>query len=513
MKRFPYHVILFALFPLLSLYDHNKDALELSFALRSATIIFLGAITLCAASYVFLHNITKSGIFASTFIILFFSFGHILKKAYAPVMVYPEHFGLVEKLCYIFVLIAIIIAAATFRALLRAKNNLFSLNKLLNIVSLFLTGYLLISISTYALNTAKNENEKYLTKKEISEKPDIYYIILDGYGRNDILKDLYAFDNTNFIERLERKHFYVAKKSTSNYHQTYLSLSSSLNMSYLDQDKLLGANTKTVSPKEMIKNNQLISFFESQGYTIIATPTTWTGIQGNIQSDITFNGMIFNDFERMFITLTPLQLYIDDKFLTKEHRQTILSGFKALAAIPRINKPTLTIAHIYSPHPPFVFDENGIAKDTHYGFSKLDGNTLFEDHRAALTIDSYREDYISQLIFANKKIIQSIDQILDNSTSPPIIILQSDHGPGSQLFFGDPDKTNLHERMSILNAYYLPDKGKEMLYDSITPVNSFRVVINSLFDANLELLQDRNYFTGKSNMYDFIDVTNRLEKK
>src|SRR4051812_29675911 len=64
--------------------------------------------------------------------------------------------------------------------------------------------------------------------------PDIYYLILDGYARSDVMRRLFDFDNSAFLDRLEQKGFYVARCSTANYCQTPLSLSSSLNMSYLD---------------------------------------------------------------------------------------------------------------------------------------------------------------------------------------------------------------------------------------------------------------------------------------
>ncbi len=63
--------------------------------------------------------------------------------------------------------------------------------------------------------------------------PDIYYIILDEYGREDKLRDEFGYDNTPFLRELTKRGFFVAKHSRSNYLQTDLSLTSSLNMRYL----------------------------------------------------------------------------------------------------------------------------------------------------------------------------------------------------------------------------------------------------------------------------------------
>ena len=71
-----------------------------------------------------------------------------------------------------------------------------------------------------------------LEKNNISP-PDIYYIILDAYGRSDVLQTTYGIDNSVFLSQLQELGFYVAECSMSNYAQTELSLSSSLNLNYL----------------------------------------------------------------------------------------------------------------------------------------------------------------------------------------------------------------------------------------------------------------------------------------
>jgi hypothetical protein len=65
-------------------------------------------------------------------------------------------------------------------------------------------------------------------------KRDVYYIILDGYSRGDVLDEVFDYDNRPFLTRLESLGFSVADNSRSNYAMTRLSLPSSLNMDYLD---------------------------------------------------------------------------------------------------------------------------------------------------------------------------------------------------------------------------------------------------------------------------------------
>jgi hypothetical protein len=115
------------------------------------------------------------------------------------------------------------------------------------------------------------------------------------------------------------------------------------------------------------------------------------------------------------------------------------------------------------------------------------------------------------LIYINSQIELAVDSILKNSARPPVILIQSDHGPGSLLRRDSLEKSCLFERTSILSAYYLPE-GSPMLHADISPVNSFRVILNTYFDANLDLLPNITYFSPQSWPYDFTDVTNRIER-
>jgi hypothetical protein len=128
------------------------------------------------------------------------------------------------------------------------------------------------------------------------------------------------------------------------------------------------------------------------------------------------------------------------------------------------------------------------------------------------TRDQYIAGYVGELNYLNQILKKTIDEILANSETPPIIILQGDHGSRAYLDWSSAENTCMHERVAIFNAYYFPDQPAE-LYDEITPINSFRVVFNNYLGGNFELITDeRSYFSLWDKPYDFYDVTNRLEQ-
>ena len=88
-------------------------------------------------------------------------------------------------------------------------------------------------------------------------------------------------------------------------------------------------------------------------------------------------------------------------------------------------------------------------------------------------------------------------------TNSPIIIIQGDHG----LF-----SSNLDWRFGILNAYYLPGHN-DLLYPKITPVNTFRLIFNSYFGTDYQLLPDISYYSDLPYLYNFSPVENECIPK
>ena len=87
-----------------------------------------------------------------------------------------------------------------------------------------------------------------------------------------------------------------------------------------------------------------------------------------------------------------------------------------------------------------------------------------------------------------------IDSIQSRTNHPAIIIIQADHGDRSTSYTRDPDPDGLRVPFAILNTYYWPDQNYNSLYETISPVNSFRVVLNNFFGTNMPLLPDESYY-------------------
>jgi hypothetical protein len=112
-------------------------------------------------------------------------------------------------------------------------------------------------------------------------------------------------------------------------------------------------------------------------------------------------------------------------------------------------------------------------------------------------------------MYVNKRTKELIDTILSQSATPPVIVLQADHGytascAGSSFLFSPQ---TLYRKLTIFNAYYLPDRCTDILYHSVTPVNTIRILFNHYFNADYELLPDENYLLINGR---FVNVTDRI---
>jgi hypothetical protein len=527
-KNLIVHPILFGIYPPVFLYLQNSGklvfleiAITILFVLVAVVMVWMvfGALT---------RDIRKSATITSSFFILIFSFGHFIT---AVGVVLVKYFGKDQSIAIsletrfwqsLLFIIWLLLFMTTSILTIKAKSSFFLvINKFFNLMAVglvilaflqyskslsYLTN-LRIEAANISIETAKPQtfHPNALSKNvsNLPQLPHIYYIILDGYGRADVLTDLYQLDNSEFINFLRQKGFYVSHESKANYGMTLLSLSSSLNMIYLDGiAEQVGPNSLNQLPLlNLIRNNQTMNLLQENGYKTKAFASGYLATEIRNADEYLSPSLHLTGFQNVLMNTTPLKIF----FLEKQydnHRSNIFYTLDNLPYTADMTSPTFVFAHILSPHPPFIFDAYGDSIYPDRAFSLTDGNSTNTEVERRDYIENYRQ----QLIYITQEIEMTIERILDNSDIPPIIILQSDHGPGSELNWESLEDTNLDERMSILNAFYFPDQNYEQLYPSITPVNTFRVVLNKVLGFDIPLIEDKSYFSTMSHPYIFIEV-------
>lgn len=502
------HPFLIGIYPILFLYSNNIELLPLGELLRPLVIITIGLIIILLVIKFLFKNPQKVTLLLSVFLLFFFIYGHIhslmpdIRWHISKFVLYPNTVLLPVWGFCILVLSFII---------LRLKTAQYKLTMVSNIASILLvTISIVTSFSSLLLSKQKSWTASDVSVTSQTEHlPDIYYIILDGYAGTDILSDIFNFDNSNFIKALKDRNFKIALKSRSNYCQTILSLSSSLNLTYLDevakkQDPSSGDRKLLI---QMIKDNNFRNFLKSMGYKFAALSSGYYGTEiTNADVYITPPGRL-NEFEEILLNTTPLPVVIRKFKSIKLHKERILYNLNYLTKDRSYETPVFMFAHFICPHPPFVFDEDGreLIADKFQVFAQGE-NGIWPSN------ENSQNNYINQISFMNNKMLVIIDSLLSYSETLPIIILQGDHG---SLFPREniSESASYREKFSILNAMYLPGYETDSLPDNISPVNTFRIISNLYFETDYKILADESYFSEWATPYNLKKVTELVKYK
>jgi hypothetical protein len=512
VRRIPIlHPILLAIFPILFLAVQNIDELFLGDIVRPLIAAAVVAVLLLLLFRVIARSWQKSALLTSFSTLLLFSFGH-LSTALRGVF---EVVGLAVSARWVAMIAVAAIWALLAWLILRSRRQFGRVTAVMNAIALVLVGlqvaqggYLLLSRPHSQLNRI----EPTITLDPGGRTPDIYYIVLDAFGREDVIREIYGYDNSWFIEELRRLGFYVADKSHSNYCQTSLSLASTLNLKYIhDLGDFDPASHDRGPLTVLLQDNLVFGLLKEQGYELTAFGSAFPPTEFKSADTYSTTPLALSEFETTVLGTTPLPVLIPD--IASEyvqHRRRIHQTFEGLVQVDLDNSPQIVFAHLMTPHPPFIFDGIGrpVQPDRPFYFGR--GTHYFEKGGS---LAEYVLGYAGQVEYISKLLAQTIRDIIDryDADSRPIIIVQGDHGPGSRLYWQNVHKIDIKECFAILNAIYLPGCYDSLLYPSITPINTFRVVLDQCFNADCELLPDRSIFTAWTRPYLWFEVTEQLK--
>lgn len=343
-----------------------------------------------------------------------------------------------------------------------------------------------------------------------TDRPDIFYIVLDGYGRSDTLQKYLGYSNAPFIEALKDRGFYVADRARSNYSQTDLSMCSSLNMVYL-QDLLEpapNASAARLKADQRIDDSEVSRILKGFGYQFVAITSGAPSIRFVSAHQALESTSGVDLFWQGLRSWTPLptgrQVVLHGVEKRAHDLRAALSVLRESGA--KTASPRFVVAHILAPHPSFVLDEQGRTVLT--GPPGLVDSNDFLDSGGSP--EDYRKGYAAQAAYVNRRILEAVDAILEGTKTPPVILIQGDHGSRLNFHHTDVRQVEADEAFGILSAYRVPEEVKRLLYPEITPVNSFRLVLSGLFGLALERLPDRSLYSSFEAPQAFVDVGARL---
>lgn len=508
MKSRPFHPILFALYPLISLYGPNMSIIPPGDLIRPGLIMLACVAVLWMVSSMGFRNIASGAAATSITVFSLVSFGHVwatLQKAGNP----PD----TNLFCITWLVITLAAAVFGGRASKGRPNAAYFPNLVGSFLMVLALGAVGMGYAKLSFKSAKVVNIEKGTA-HVERPPDIFYIILDGYGRQDQLRRVMGFDNASFIQALKDRGFYIADQSHSNYCQTELSVCSSLNMEMLPSlfPEIPTESTDRGPIDNALDHNRLAAILKREGYLTVGVTSGFpsihvssTDLQMTHDSGLTL-------LESTLLEMTPFQF--SDGVMETQHGQKRTNLKSAVSNLISLSRPTASprfvFAHLLCPHPAFVFKPDGSELNLSGVHGDLYDGSDFMEHGG--THEKYRQGYVSQVQWLNSQVLRIVDALQKRPGPPPIIVLQGDHGSKLGLDQNLLAKTDIQECFSNLACFYVPENIREKLYPTVTPVNEFRIITATLFNLRLPLLPDRSFYSGWTHPFSYQEVTSRLDQ-
>ena len=462
MKNFIIFPFLLAFLPAWQLILKNYDELIFQDILISLSIIAI-SIAVWVVITKIIKNGNKAALITGVGVAFFFYFGYLQDALFYPLNK--------TSVLMIISIIVFIISAIYF---VKSKKN-FALS--IKIANVFTVTMILFTLIQFVIPGA------------LAEKPNVYHIILDEYTDNEILLKQFGYNNEKFLEFLNKNGFYMPDKSFSTFGSTPDELNLILNMDY-------PISSGWVSDAyQDLKTNKVMSTFSDQNYSVIETNSAmrwkdFSDVDTHLCYDVDFINSEFLDQ----VLRKSIIRYFMEQHQTDTRRDIVRCTFNELSEIAlQSNGPTYVFAHLYVPHPPFIFGPNG--------------ENVTPDHREISGLQSWEnpQGYINQLIYATNQVSIVIKNIVKNDPNA-IIIVQGDTGTLTGTDFSTTTMKDIYQSHSILYAVRIPDINN---LESVIPVNTYRIIFNNYFNMNYEYLEQHIY-TNQNDVW--VEITEKLRE-
>jgi len=462
-----FSLVAIGFYPVVFLYAKNYNQVMLN-ELLSPVLFAAGVIIVVSfVTYCYFRNIYKTVFASSVFMIIFWNYA-LLENGIKAVLPEVKYWHVLPTFMVLYFLFIIVLKNCKL-----THDGLLRVNCILGAV---FAGLIVFNIFTAVVTQSKVDAK---TRESISEKStsidinkigkmNVYYIILDEYSSFEAIKKYYNYDNSPFRDFLKKHGFVISVEShnISNYTQVVVP-------NLLHYDNIV--RNSSDENLRLRENSALMNLFRDNGFSTIdidmwhADYPAIPRINADTHIELGARSEKSSQFFQMVLTRTFFK-FLDifttyDDGLYPELRNRRIQFFSSLVELSKEQKGSRFIfAHALCPHEPYLFNEKGEPVDN--------GLTDYAD----------KKYYLGQYIFVTNRIMDTVNQILENDPEC-IIILQSDHS--NRKLPGTP----MYDQTRILNAVYYSGKPFPDINHQ-SGVNTLRMVLNELFKLKLPMLED-----------------------
>lgn len=326
-------------------------------------------------------------------------------------------------------------------------------------------------------------------------KPDIFIILLDGFGRPDVLAT-YGHDASRFVTELETRGFGVAANSRSNYPTTGLALTSMLNAVPLSALGIVDA--RQLEPRRIhpsLAANRGFEILAKAGYETIAFSSGYELVSLRSANRFVDTGQL-NELEIVLAKSTILEPLLDalagdlNSSQIRARAMALAPAVRSLAA-EASDRPRFVFVHYPLPHPPYVVDSD--CRAVRGGESLfVVGSDGIPRKPASRKAEEIRLT-AGQAGCVERLAIEMVDGILAGAGPDSVVLVLSDHGPETRLERSDPQPDAIHDRLANLFAARTP-AHPNLFPDDVTLVNVLPHLFGAYLDVDLPTQPDTVYF-------------------
>jgi hypothetical protein len=502
-RPLPWHPLLYAAWPVLFLYGQNVGELQLPELVAPVVAMVVAALALLAVGAFVMGDSRRAALVVSAVTLALLLYGHVADLL-GPLGLRP----IFQQIGWV-LLVALVVVVAVRVGPVRLAGA----TRTLNLVAAVLVVVSLVTIVPAEVSRFGRDPAEATPAIAGSGGPgrDIYYIVFDRYGSARSLELLYRIDDRPFLDRLRERGFEVLTDSHANYVRTTLSLAATLNLDYLDD--LAAAQdpeSNNYGPiHERLTDHAVGRFLRERGYEYIHLGSGYSPTETSKIADQNLRIDEPSDFVAALFDSSALPAIArrvgiaqaaPDRARRYRIRTFELDTLDQLVTVPG---PKFVFAHMLLPHPPYIFARDG----------SFVADEVVADRPQAV-------GYGEQLLYLQTRVEALVDRLLDRpEPERPIIILQADEGPYPRAYARDPNTFDwstattdeLEIKYGIFNAMYLPGADPPEVPATLSSVNTFRLVFDRYFGADLPLLPDRSYTSAsKIRPYDLTEITDRL---
>jgi hypothetical protein len=324
--------------------------------------------------------------------------------------------------------------------------------------------------------------------------PDVVLVVADGYAGNDVLSELFGYDNQPFADSLTATGTDLVDDVHSNYGRTKLSIPSLLEMGYVPTGTPVTNTFEAQLLKVLGGENRIAEAMRENGYRTVYVESGWFGTQCSEAVDVCISTIwpdetLYDVVHRSI--LRDLAGFETGMSFARGAQHSLRTLRTTLEAHLADGQPDFVYVHLLVPHPPLFLDQECRLRPD----SSLSGFAIGQPGLSDASLEARRRAYVEQIECVNEHLVEAAGMI---EAAGAVGLFLGDHGSdlGEQLYTHSDQWTGSEraERFGVMFAAH--HSGCD--YSAVsTLVNVGRQLIGCLTGTEVAMLPDRYFDLDK----------------